>query len=192
MHTLDPRQLRTRAALLSAATGLVDERDTAVISVTDLAARAGVTRKSLYLNFPDRDALLQAAGVQRYEEALTRDHLGGGGGFDGTARAIVGHLREHSDFYRRLLSGTCGVETYQAIQGFLGGGIGRAAEQHGISLDDTEQLFLSGGSMAVLIRSLDADAAEQETANRLAELLAAYLSARSVDQRQGVPVRDGA
>ena len=193
MREIDPRQVRTRAALVGAATELLDERDTADISVTDLANRAGVTRKSLYLNFLDRDAVLQAAGVQRYEQALTRYHLGGGGGFRGTATAIVEHLREHSDFYRRLLSGSCGIDTYRAIQGFLGRGISRAAEQHGISLDETEQLLLSGGSMAVLIRSVETDwvdgAAGEETATRLADLLAAYLSARSVEQHFGAPGR---
>lgn len=182
MSGLDPRQVRTRAALVTAAIELVDERDTDKISVTDLAGRAGVSRKSLYLNFADRDALLQTGGLHRYKHALDEYHRSGAGGLEGTANAVISHLRDHRSFYRRLLSGSCGVETYRGIQGFLAQGIDRAAEQRGISLKESERLFLSGGAMAFLVWSLDSersDMAAVQAAAGLAELVVGYLGAHS-------------
>jgi len=178
--TPDPRQVRTRAALIAAATALVDERDTPDISVTDLAKRAGVTRMTLYQHFSDRDSLLQAAGLARYETALQEHHAGGGDrNVEAVAVSLFEHLTRHRDFYARLLSGTCGLQTYRAIQEFLADGIQRAAEIDGSVLESGERLFLSGGAMAYLIWWLDADRSGEHTpsaaASRVARLLEVHL-----------------
>jgi AcrR family transcriptional regulator len=180
---MDPRQQKSRAALIAAAMALVDERDVADISVTDLAGRAGLTRMTFYQHFPDRDSLLQAAGVERFESAL-----GGFGEGDGQRRglvagsqALLGLLSANRVFYQRLLRGTSGIQTYRAIQTFLGDRIAIAAGFDGIELDEAQRLFLGGGAMAHISRWLSDDEApvfpEDSTAESIAGMIAKYIRA---------------
>lgn len=179
----DPRQVRTRAALLEAAIELVDEFETTQITVTDLANRAGVTRMTLYQHFADRDELLQAAGATRYERALAEHPRAGQLGIAGSAEVLFEHVCAHADFYRRLLNGTCGLGTYRALQRFLGEGITRAASATGSDLDDGAQLFLSGGAMSYLLWWLDAGARSgytaRDAARRVEQLLTAHFAIAS-------------
>lgn len=187
--TPDPRQVRTRAALIAAATALVDERDTPDISVTDLAKRAGVTRMTLYQHFSDRDTLLQAAGLARSETALQEHHAGGGDrNVEAAAVSLFEHLTRHRDFYARLLSGTCGLQTYRAIQEFLADGIQRAADMDGSVLESGERLFLSGGAMAYLIWWLDADRSGENTPSAAASRVDRLLEIHLREHRSRPPV----
>lgn len=54
------RSRRTRAALLDAARALLEEGGSAALTMTAVAERAGVTRRSVYLHFPSRTDLLVA------------------------------------------------------------------------------------------------------------------------------------
>jgi AcrR family transcriptional regulator len=180
---MDPRQLKSRAALIAAAITLVDERDVADISVTDLAARAGLTRMTFYQHFADRDALLQAAGVERFEAALVDFGAGEGQrrGLVAGSQVLLDLLAQNRVFYQRLLSGTSGIQTYQAIQTFLGIRIAIAASFEGIELDEAQRLFLGGGAMAHISRWLSDDAAPifpaGATAESIATLIANYIRA---------------
>jgi AcrR family transcriptional regulator len=180
---VDPRQAKSRAALIAAAIELVDEREVAEISVTDLAGRAGLTRMTFYQHFPDRDALLQAAGVERFESALGDFGAGDGqrrGLVDGS-RALLDLLSTNRVFYQRLLNGTSGIQTYRAIQTFLGDRIAIAAGFDGIELDEAQRLFLGGGAMAHISRWLNDDEApvfpEDATAESIASLISKYIRA---------------
>ncbi|MDB5426690.1 MAG: TetR family transcriptional regulator [Phenylobacterium sp.] len=51
---------RTRAALLTAAWAVVDEKGFAAASLVEIARRAGMTRGAIYSNFPSRSDLLLA------------------------------------------------------------------------------------------------------------------------------------
>jgi AcrR family transcriptional regulator len=180
---VDPRQQKSRAALVAAAIELVDERDVAEISVTDLAGRAGLTRMTFYQHFPDRDSLLQAAGVARFEFVLDefvqeegqRKSLAEG------SDLLLDHLSRHRIFYQRLLSGTAGLQTYQAIQSFLAQRIAFAASAEGVLLDEPRKVFLGGGAMALISRWLDDDAAlilpPATAASATAELIAGFIRA---------------
>lgn len=183
MDGLDARQTRTRAALIMAATELLDSLDPEQIKVKDLAERAGVTRMTLYLHFQDRDKLLQAAGVDRYEKALIAFHRDGFGGLQHTSMFIFKHLQDHQNFYRRLLNGTNGLATYRAIQSFLADGIGRGALWSGQKIDDSERLFLSGGAMAIIIGWLDTKPEPgigyRAVALRVSEIIGSYLQDRN-------------
>jgi AcrR family transcriptional regulator len=55
---MDLRAERTRAALLGAFFGLVQERRYDEIKVADIVARAGVSRSAFYAHFAGKDALL--------------------------------------------------------------------------------------------------------------------------------------
>jgi AcrR family transcriptional regulator len=180
---VDPRQLKSRAALIAAAIALVDEREVADISVTDLAGRAGLTRMTFYQHFADRDALLQAAGVERFEAALVDFGEGEGQrrGLVAASHALLELLSENRTFYQRLLNGSSGIQTYRAIQTYLGDRIAISARFDGIELDEAQRLFLGGGAMAHIARWLSDDAAPVFPADALAEsiagLIATYIQA---------------
>jgi AcrR family transcriptional regulator len=63
----DPRARRTRASLRAAALELAGEHDPAAITLSAVASRAGVNRATVYLHYPDLDALFADA----MEEAVT-------------------------------------------------------------------------------------------------------------------------
>lgn len=180
---MDPRQQKSRSALIAAAIELVDERDVTGISVTDLAGRAGVTRMTFYQHFPDRDALLQAAGVERFGSVLSEFGEGAGQrrGLAAGAKLLVEHLSRYRVFYGRLIGGTAGIQTYQAIQAFLANRIAIAAAGEGVQLDEAQKLFLGGGAMAHISRWLDEDAepvfAASDPSADIAGLIAGYIRA---------------
>jgi AcrR family transcriptional regulator len=182
---MDPRQAKSRAALIAAAITLVDERDVADISVTDLAGRAGLTRMTFYQHFPDRDSLLQAAGVERFESALVDfgEAAGQRRGLVAGSKALLDLLSKNRVFYQRLLNGTSGIQTYQAIQTFLGDRIAIAASFDGIELADAQRLFLGGGAMAHISHWLNDEAEPvfpaDSTAESIAAMIANYIRASS-------------
>ncbi|ROS72096.1 TetR/AcrR family transcriptional regulator [Cellulomonas sp. PhB143] len=154
---MDPRRARSRAALVAAAIALVDERDTAEISVTDLAQRAGVTRVTLYQNFADRDHLLQEAGLARYRATVEQLATGAPQTFEGVVEQLLAHISEHRDFYRRLMGGTCGQQTFLAIQRFVAERVSGTSAVGGRELDEDERQFVGGGAMALLVPWLSAE-----------------------------------
>jgi len=54
------RSRRTRAALLAAARAILEEQGFEALSMAAVAARAGVTRRAIYLHFPSRADLVAA------------------------------------------------------------------------------------------------------------------------------------
>jgi AcrR family transcriptional regulator len=71
------RSRRTRAALLAAARAILEEEGFEALTMTAVAERAGVTRRSVYLHFPTRAALVGAmfdyvAGVEGLAESLAK------------------------------------------------------------------------------------------------------------------------
>lgn len=69
------RSRRTRAALLAAARDLLEQRGFEALTMTAVAGHAGVTRRSAYLHFPSRAALVSAlfdhiAGAERLADSL--------------------------------------------------------------------------------------------------------------------------
>jgi AcrR family transcriptional regulator len=69
-RTQPERSAATRAALVSAARGLLTERGYAGVSTPEIAEAAGVTRGALYHQFADKQALLTAV-VEQVEQAVT-------------------------------------------------------------------------------------------------------------------------
>ncbi|GAA1528276.1 hypothetical protein GCM10009678_07550 [Actinomadura kijaniata] len=61
MNPDDPRARRTRARLKQAVLALVAEREAGAITMAAVARRAEVNRATVYLHYPDVDALVAAA-----------------------------------------------------------------------------------------------------------------------------------
>lgn len=71
------RSRRTRATLLTAAREILEQDGAEAVSMTAVAARAGVTRRTLYLHFGTRTALIGAlfdhiAAAEGLEQSLER------------------------------------------------------------------------------------------------------------------------
>jgi AcrR family transcriptional regulator len=71
------RSRRTRAALLAAAHDVLKQRGFEALTVTEVAGRAGVTRRAVYMHFPGRAELIEAlfdhiARVEGLAESLDR------------------------------------------------------------------------------------------------------------------------
>ncbi|MEH3052969.1 MAG: TetR/AcrR family transcriptional regulator [Patulibacter minatonensis] len=66
----DPRTVRTRAAILDAATTLLNDASSEHASIARIADAAGVSVGSVYLHFDHRDALI----AQMIETAFVRQH----------------------------------------------------------------------------------------------------------------------
>lgn len=72
-HTTNARSRRTRAALLDAARAILDAQGFAGLTMTAAADRAGVTRRSAYLHFATRGALVAAL----FDHIAAADDLAG-------------------------------------------------------------------------------------------------------------------
>jgi len=69
---LDPRIVRTRAAVSAAGHALFLSRGYAGTTVEDIASHAGLTKRTVYNNFPDKEALFRQfiAEVTSYADAF--------------------------------------------------------------------------------------------------------------------------
>lgn len=103
---MDPRAARTRTALHRAILELAAERPIAEIPATEIVARAGVNRSSLYQHFGDREELL-ASALESIEDAHTRIDgpvtLTGQAGPPQELRRFVEHFSEYAAVYRTAL-----------------------------------------------------------------------------------------
>ncbi|UOQ61776.1 TetR/AcrR family transcriptional regulator [Leucobacter rhizosphaerae] len=103
---MDPRAARTRASLQRAILDLAAERPIGEIPATEIVARAGVNRSSLYQHFEDREELL-ASALESIEVAHTRiDHpvtLSGGAEPPPELQRFVAHFAEYAAVYRTAL-----------------------------------------------------------------------------------------
>jgi AcrR family transcriptional regulator len=63
--SLQGKRARTRKTLIEAASAIIREKGYAHVSMEAVAARAGVSRGSIYGNFRDRNDLIAAVGAER-------------------------------------------------------------------------------------------------------------------------------
>ena len=104
-----PKRQRTRAKLIEATLAIVAERGFAAVSLGEVAARAGVSKGSIYSNFRGKGALLWAAAGSRRLYVLPeitpgaslRSHA------EAIARALMPlmpQIEREAEFHRELLS----------------------------------------------------------------------------------------
>jgi AcrR family transcriptional regulator len=64
------KRARTRALLLDTATGLFRKKGISAVSLDEIAARAGLTKGSIYGNFRNKDDLVFAVTMERTSRAI--------------------------------------------------------------------------------------------------------------------------
>ncbi|WP_448852871.1 TetR/AcrR family transcriptional regulator [Corynebacterium sp. 335C] len=108
---------RSRGRLREATTALLDERDAADITVTDVVAAAGVTRPTFYAAYPDLGEVFADAALHRLIEAFAGVDPDDGilePGADGVIRpgirTALERLEPHVGFFSRVLRGPSGIE----------------------------------------------------------------------------------
>jgi AcrR family transcriptional regulator len=96
--TLRDRQVaQTRELILDAVTTLLGDRRADEVSTRDIAATAGVSERTVYRHFPDRDALLEGLSQRWSNLDGVRPSFGVGGLDDiaPTSRRLMAVLDEH-------------------------------------------------------------------------------------------------
>jgi AcrR family transcriptional regulator len=92
-----------RAAIFDALRAHLERGDADAVSMDDLAQEAGVSRRTLYRYFPNRDALLAAAASWIRDEVLQLPIEIGDDGIAASFRAAAVRLNEHPSLARALL-----------------------------------------------------------------------------------------
>src|ERR1700691_1793609 len=70
--TTDPRIVRSRRMLMEALVKLLNRKEFDQISVQEIADEATLNRATLYLHYPDKNALLQAMTGVRFRDLIER------------------------------------------------------------------------------------------------------------------------
>jgi AcrR family transcriptional regulator len=103
----DPRARRTRASLCAAARELAGERDPATLTLSAVANRAGVNRATVYLHYPDLDALFADAMEEAVATVALATQLCPLDAPPGTAPPplveLFEHVGTHATLYTRML-----------------------------------------------------------------------------------------
>ena len=115
------KRQRTRAALIEATLAIIAERGFATVSLSEVAARAGVTTGSIYSNFRGKGELLwEAAGRKR---RYVVPQIAPGASLKDHARAIarammrqMPQIEAQIDFHREMLIYSRTDPELQAIQ----------------------------------------------------------------------------
>ncbi|GLY29066.1 helix-turn-helix domain-containing protein [Kineosporia sp. NBRC 101731] len=115
----NPIVTRSRAALIGAATVLLDERDASAISVKDVVETAAMSRPTFYQHFADLGALFAAAGLVRLEQSMAgiepavQAPRGLHEAFAPVLMVIVDRMQPHAEFYSRV-NGSSGGQLFHA------------------------------------------------------------------------------
>ncbi|KRB77669.1 hypothetical protein ASE01_05535 [Nocardioides sp. Root190] len=179
---MDPRQQRSRAALHEAVLRLASERAVADISITAVAAEAGVHRSTVYDHAGSVEELLRAALGAELDE-LRRGLPEAGAGPDEVDRAVTAvtrgvleHVARHDGIYRAGLAEGGADHGLRAM-------LGRHFRESG-------RLLQAGAGSGVTVdvpgqpHDFVADAAAQFIADGTVGVIAAWL------QRPGVSVEE--
>src|SRR6266566_10110169 len=106
---------------MRAAVALVAERGTTAIPISDIAEAADASRQLVYLQFGDRDTLLQEAALDLARRELLPQLQDAPGALTGRNRAlaIARHFADHQSFYRPMMTGSCAFAVNRALYGLL-------------------------------------------------------------------------
>jgi AcrR family transcriptional regulator len=196
---VDPRVRRTRQALMDATWTLIENRAGSDVSVTEIAREAGVSRQALYQHYPDRDALLADAAVQRMDEAVSQS---GARTTERRIGALLSYLRTSDSFYRPILAASA-AGFYQHLEDNLADLIGNVLRSPQLDapvrpedVGGIEALarFMAGGIVAFIRRWLAQPAEEAvspaEAARQLRRIMDPFIGSSSSPVRRK-DVRDG-
>lgn len=106
----DRRVVRTKTALTKALFELLGEKEFSKISITELAQRADVDRKTFYLHYHSVDEILEEfyeEALEQLQEGLEREQVFGQQvDMPGFFRVLNGVMAEKMPLYRRLARGS--------------------------------------------------------------------------------------
>lgn len=186
-NSSDPRAERVRGLLRDAAFALAHDRPVDQITVSDLVARAGVSRQVFYQHFADRDDAVATAFAVAFSAAAAD--------IAGDARSRITRLfefaGEHRAMYRNVVPSAVTQRVVAAFRAELLPACEDMATQSmrvvGSIADvtpDAVSRFLVGGFQEVL-RSWMEDPSDSETATDLSGRVTAALD--TVDVLLGLP-----
>lgn len=189
----DPRFVRSREALVEAMAGLLDGRELADITITDLVGSASVSRPTFYQHFRDLPALARAAALVRLDAMFPAGPFEGSistpeeefAHAEATVRAILGQLQHHAVFYRRVIHGAGGFELYDDFVALLETRILSdspfgARIRGSVLLDPADRAtILSGGITWLILRWLDSDFSGDNAVDPMARRIANAMIALS-------------
>ncbi|WP_439656966.1 TetR/AcrR family transcriptional regulator [Lentzea sp. HUAS TT2] len=180
----DRRVRRTRAAVLAAVVGLVTDRGTTAITVSEIAESADVSRRVVYQHFGDLDSLLLEAGLDLARRELLPRLSDLAPPVDARAEtlAVARHFADHRVFYRALFTGSCAFALDRGLISLLLP-VNRHAVEHlrGLSDQRAEDLaaFITGGAGSFVTSWVVAGAPDPETfTDRLMGVLSHFLEPR--------------
>jgi AcrR family transcriptional regulator len=117
---------RSRSRLLDATIQLLDARDAASVTVTDVVTTAGVTRPTFYAAFDALPTAFADAALSRLEhafEGMTLDtdipEEERAPAMEAAFLSILSRLQEHTPFFRRVLRSPGGSQVHERIVSFL-------------------------------------------------------------------------
>ena len=112
---MDRRQRKTRAAIFSAFTSLLQKKSYSSLTVQDIIDEADIGRTTFYAHFETKDELLKAICSDIFdhvfsEEVMSEDKhdFSGHDSFRDKLTHILYHLQEKQQSIRGILSGECG------------------------------------------------------------------------------------
>ncbi|WP_062387161.1 TetR/AcrR family transcriptional regulator [Demequina iriomotensis] len=102
---MDARIVRTRRRLQEALFALARERGVDDVSVSDIAARAGINRSTFYQHYSDKETLLaDALDLKAQEAGADLDPLVFDAGPPPALVRFLAHVEEHADLYTRVFT----------------------------------------------------------------------------------------
>ena len=187
---LDPRMVRSRAALVIAMTELLDQRGVEDITITDVVRQAGVTRPTFYQHFADILGIARAACFFRLEAAFPPENSHAEADTNKSAQelltevtrdttAILKHMKERRDFYGRVLRGAGSVELFESLVQFLEQRLisdPAMKIQSSVAITPADRArILAGGVVWMVTRWLDSDFQGENSVSAMADRIAGAL-----------------
>ncbi|MGH8861806.1 MAG: TetR/AcrR family transcriptional regulator [Jatrophihabitantaceae bacterium] len=139
--TVDATSLRerqaqqVRVAVLEAVIAELEARAADDVSMADVARSAGISLRTLYRYFPDRSAVLHAAGEQLYGSLGVPFDIAGPEDISRSLLEAAGRLSARPELARALVRSTAGRATRSAVRGQRVDAIGAALKPVTDSMD---------------------------------------------------------
>lgn len=180
IRSADPRVHRSCTALLAAVTGLVREKPVDQVSITGIAAAAGVTRPTFYQYFEDVPSAVRAAALHQLNAAYPpADHAPGAVPperlremVEDRVRSVLQHLWQDRVFYRRVFDGAANIDLFDALAEIISDRMTLLTDEDGA--ESGRKLMLTGGLMWMVVKWLRTEpcpAPPDAMARRLVDLV---------------------
>lgn len=190
---INPRTERARSALMQAAFDLVSQQSVSQISLTEIAEVAGVSRPTVYKQFSDTPTLVAYVTEQSLNDILEEIDSSitvedSQAYFRQLMNRFVSAVYANKEFYRNAIYGPSAAQIMIGVAKMLDARmethqIGRRLSATGDGADDL-RAAISAGVVWLLVRWLDSDFRDDNSAERIAERIADTMFTLSGTQAQ--------